>query len=61
MDAQVLPVVEVAQDGVGDLADAELERRAVFDQVGDVATDGQRELEVRALRRLEDRVVAGHQ
>ena len=41
------------------LADAELQRRAVLDQVGDVAPDLQREGALLPLRRLQDRLVAG--
>ena len=49
----------VAQHGVRDLADAELEGRAVLDEVGDVAPDLLRERARAPLRRLEDRLVAG--
>ena len=40
VDAEVVLVVEAAQHGVRDCADAHLQRRAVLDQRGDVLADG---------------------
>ena len=39
MHAKVFPIGQGAERGVGDAADAQLQRRAVLDQLGDVLAD----------------------
>ncbi len=41
VNAQILAIHEQGEHSVGNAADAGLEHRAVFDQAGDIAGDGQ--------------------
>ena len=40
VDAQIVLVAKAPQRGVGDGADAHLQRRTIFDETGDVGADG---------------------
>ena len=44
VDAEILAVGEQGKDSVGDAADAGLQDGAVFDEIGDVAGDGDVEI-----------------
>ena len=61
VDPEVVPVAERGEHGVGDLADAHLQRGAVGDQRGDVAADLAADVVERLRRALGQRHVHRHE